>query len=132
MIQKKHFSLINTIVIIIGTSLIFTMILKSRLPCCGEDARKTKAAAQVRQIALAVENYYSDYQEFPEPENLYKKNAREKTYYSSSFETHDGEEIHIKVDQDLDGFITFKDEKIKAKAIAWTTYKGETIRSWDK
>ncbi|MCM8530563.1 MAG: hypothetical protein NE330_05315, partial [Lentisphaeraceae bacterium] len=105
----------------IATGAIFlTLAFMFPMMTCGcsgsrDFARKTKIAAQVRQIAMAVENYYSDYKEFPTFENLNKHNVREKVYYSGPLETHLGEPIIMKTDKDFDGRVIYNNEKIEAK-----------------
>ena len=131
MIQKRYFSFMK-IIIFIGLMAITSAIVLPTIASTCIASPKTKIAAQVRQIAMAVENYYSDFQEFPTFEGLNKENARENTYYSGLRETYDGEKLHINFDHNLDGAISFEGKDVKAKVIVWTTYEGETIRSWDK
>ncbi|MCM8536125.1 MAG: hypothetical protein NE334_09340 [Lentisphaeraceae bacterium] len=130
--KQSKYSLLQILILVGAAFIVLSIVLPARSCGCSEASPKTKVAAQVRQIAMATEAYYSDYQEFPALDNLNKNNARRKLYYSGPLETHDGEEIHIKVDEDLDGLITFKEETVKAKVLVWTKYKDEMLRSWDK
>ncbi|MCM8536126.1 MAG: hypothetical protein NE334_09345 [Lentisphaeraceae bacterium] len=119
----------------IATGAIFlTLAFIFPMMTCGCASRataiKAKTKSQVRQIAMATELYYYDFQEFPRLENLNKMNANEKVYYSGQFKTHDGQLFSLKTDDDFDNFVSYENERIEAKVIVWTKYKDKIIKSW--
>jgi prepilin-type N-terminal cleavage/methylation domain-containing protein len=135
-LKKRHFSLIELLVVIsiIG---ILTAIILPALSGSKKAAEKTKNASRVRQIAMAVELYYSDYQTLPSDDDFTALtstgNPRGKNYYNGPDESTDGATIYIKTDGDYDNEVTAQTgETVNGVVAVSTTYDGDPVISWEK
>ncbi|MCM8529706.1 MAG: type II secretion system GspH family protein [Lentisphaeraceae bacterium] len=139
-LKKRHFSLIELLVVI-GIIGILSAIILPAIAGSKEAAIRTKGAAQVRQIAMAIENYYSDYQTLPSASSAFTAleaagNPRGKVYYDGPQENPDtsasDRTITISLDDNYDNQVSSPDGDISGKVAVYTTMFGKTIKSWDK
>ena len=138
-LKKRHFSLIELLVVI-GIIGILSAIILPAIAGSKEAAIKTKGAAQVRQIAMAIENYYSDYQTLPAVGSEFLAltstgNPRQKTYYNGPQDNPEGGAINVGLDIDYDNQVTVAEgslEPVNGRVAVHTEMFGDTIRSWDK
>ena len=87
--------------------------------------------ARVKNIYMAIKQYKSDYNEFPNSfHELDGNNEKKKIYFSGETTSSDGNKIFFKVDQDGDGEIEVNSEKVKHEVAVWTTFEGKIINSW--
>ncbi|MCM8537827.1 MAG: type II secretion system GspH family protein [Lentisphaeraceae bacterium] len=135
-LKKRHFSLIELLVVI-GIIGILSAIILPAIAGSNEAAKKTKGAAQVRQIAMAIENYYSDYQTLPSSANAFAAllstgNPRQKTYYNGPQTNPEDGSITIRVDDNYDNVVSADGEDVNGRVAVYTTMFNDQIKSWDK
>ena len=136
-IKKRHFSLIELLVVITIIGILSAIILPA-IGSSKEAADRTKAASQIKDIRMAVELYYSDYQTLPSTSNPWgalkaSGNPRQKDYYTGSQTTSTGDQISIAIDDNYDNQMSVSGHGTVSGSVAvWTTVHGKDIKSWER
>ena len=106
-------------------------VYKTEFMRTNPSGKRTYTNAQIRNIALACEAYYEDFQTFPSFHELKGQNKLKKEYYTGKEKNINGGVIHVELDLDKDGLVSYKEKMIKRKVIVWTEFLGRTLKSWD-